>query len=127
MSKKKNSFETSLKEAIQNVKDDLGKEIIKSFGNKASVCIKGISTGLPGLDEILGTRGIVPGRIYELFGPESHGKTSLALTIVASFQKHEKICAYIDAEHALEPQYCDLNHVDCERLILAQPSSCEQA
>ena len=123
---RQDEYSSDFKKAIDLVKRDLGNEAVQLLDNNEPIINSGVSTGLCGIDEILGTRGIVFGRIYELFGPEAHGKTSLALTIIASFQRQKKICAYIDVENALEPEYCGVIGVDCRKLILAQPSSCEQ-
>ncbi|MCD4657341.1 MAG: recombinase RecA, partial [Planctomycetes bacterium] len=97
------------------------------LGEKKGVLIDGISTGALSLDIALGGSGIPRGRIIEIFGPESSGKTTLALHCVASAQRDKANVAYMDAEHALDPQYAGNIGVDVDRLIISQPDYGEQA
>ncbi len=119
---------TKLLKALAKMQKDLGKETLKILDDSDdSFKLNSISTGLAGLDHILGNMGIVCGRIYELYGPESSGKTSLALYIIESFQKHNKICAFIDAEHSLDPNYCKKIGIKIDELLISQPDSGEHA
>ena len=115
--------------------DDLLKEIRKSFGegsimrlgDRPNVSIDSLSSGSILLDKCLGIGGYPKGRIIEIFGPESSGKTSLALTAVAECQKDGGMCAYIDAEQSIDPVYAKALGVDIDNLILSQPDSGEEA
>jgi recombination protein RecA len=114
--------------------DEMYAELEKKFGDSihwggetAIKPTKSISTDLPSLDIALGCRGIPDGRIIEIYGAESSGKTTLALQIVASFQKHGKLVAYIDAEHALDYDWATHIGVDVKRWLLSQPDSGNQA
>jgi len=97
------------------------------LGDNTTVNIEAISTGSLGLDLALGIGGLPKGRIIEVYGPESSGKTTLALQVVASAQKKEGICAFIDAEHALDPVYAKNLGVDVDKLLVSQPDAGEQA
>jgi recombination protein RecA len=97
------------------------------LGDKPRVDVKAISTGSIGLDAALGIGGLPRGRIIEIFGPESSGKTTLALHAVAEAQKQNGICAYIDAEHAMDPEYAKKLGVNIENLLISQPDTGEQA
>src|SRR5262245_6959998 len=92
----------SIENAIAAIKSKFGDEAIMKLGEKPRVGVEAISTGSIGLDEALGIGGVPRGRIIEVFGPESSGKTTLALHIVAEAQKKGGVCAYIDAEHAMD-------------------------
>lgn len=120
---KQNLFEETIKE----IETQFGKGSIisleKNISNKCDV----IHTGSVNLDKALGCNGYPKGRIIEIYGNESSGKTTLALQAIAQCQKEKGKCAYIDAEHALNNQYCLLNNVDTKKLLLAQPESGEQA
>jgi len=105
----------------------LVKGTIVRLGDKEIEPIESISTGSIGLDMALGIGGVPVGRIIEIFGPESSGKTTLALQIIASAQKEGKICAFIDAEHALDVLYAKNLGVDVENLLVSQPDFGEQA
>ena len=120
--------EKALEAALAQIEKAFGKGSIMKLGQRGSVVdIETISTGSLGLDVALGVGGFPKGRIIEIFGPESSGKTTLALHAVAEAQKRGGACAYIDAEHALDPVYARNLHVDVDSLILSQPDTGEQA
>ncbi|MFA6430685.1 MAG: recombinase RecA [Candidatus Paceibacterota bacterium] len=116
-----------LEDAMQAIKTKFGDEAIMMLGDKPKVNINSISTGSLGLDAALGVGGFPRGRIIEIFGPESSGKTTLALHAVAEAQKLDGICAYIDAEHAMDPEYARKLGVKIEELLISQPDTGEQA
>jgi recombination protein RecA len=97
------------------------------LGANESVEIEAIPTGSLGLDIALGIGGLPKGRIIEIYGPESSGKTTLALHVVAEAQKKGGICAFVDAEHALDPVYARKLGVDLDELLISQPDTGEQA
>jgi recombination protein RecA len=113
--------------ALKQIDKTFGKGTIVRLGDKEIEPIESISTGSIGLDMALGIGGVPVGRIIEIFGPESSGKTTLALQIIASAQKEGKICAFIDAEHALDVLYAKNLGVDVENLLVSQPDFGEQA
>jgi recombination protein RecA len=113
-------------DVIKQIKTQFGKGCITTF-NGENETIDVIPTGSIHLDRALGVGGIPKGRIIEIFGNESSGKTTLALQIVAQCQKNNGKCAYIDLEHALDSTYCKVNNVNVGELLLAQPDSGEQA
>ena len=117
----------SLEAAVSLIEKNYGKGSIMKLGSKTNVDIEAISTGSLGLDIALGIGGVPKGRIIEIYGPESSGKTTLALQVVASAQKKEGICAFIDAEHALDPVYAKNLGVDVDKLLVSQPDAGEQA
>ena len=114
-----------LNEAIKQIEKQFGKGYITYF-NDDNKSFQVISSGSIQLDKILGLNGYPLGRVIEIFGNESSGKTTLALQAIASCQKINGRCAYIDLEHALDAKYCEANGVDLSKLILAQPDSGEQ-
>lgn len=118
---------TGVEETLRSIRAKFGDDSIMKLGEKPRVDIKAISTGSIGLDEALGIGGIPRGRIIEIFGPESSGKTTLALHIVAESQKEGGICAYIDAEHAMDPEYSKKLGVKIDELLISQPDTGEQA
>lgn len=113
--------------AIKQIDKAFGKGALIRLGDKPVEKIDSISTGSLGLDIALGIGGIPKGRIIEVYGPESSGKTTLALQIVAECQKNGGICAFIDAEHALDVTYAKNLGVDIENLLVSQPDFGEQA
>ena len=118
----------ALEAALSQIERAHGKGSIMKLGDgTAPVDIEAVSTGSIGLDIALGIGGVPRGRIVEIYGPESSGKTTLALHIVAEAQKKGGICAFIDAEHALDPVYARKLHVDVEELLISQPDAGEQA
>lgn len=116
----------SIDSAIAAIKAKFGDEAIMKLGEKPKVGVEAISTGSIGLDEALGIGGLPRGRIIEIFGPESSGKTTLALHVVAEAQKKGGICAYIDAEHAMDPEYAKKLGVKIDELLISQPDTGEQ-
>ena len=117
----------ALNHAISSIDKAFGAGAIMKLGEGSSLEIEGISTGAISLDLALGGRGLPKGRIIELFGPESSGKTTIALHAVANAQKNGGVAAFIDAEHALDPAWCKRLGVDIECLLVSQPSSAEEA
>ena len=117
----------ALKLALDKIEKDYGKGSIMRLGDKASVDCECIPTGSLALDIALGIGGVPRGRIIEIYGPESSGKTTLAQHIVANAQKKGGIAAYIDAEHALDPEYARNLGVDVDQLLISQPDTGEQA
>ncbi len=118
---------SDLAETLRSLKTKFGDEAIMTLADSRKVDIDSISTGSIGLDEALGIGGMPRGRIIEIFGPESSGKTTLALHVVAEAQKAGGICAFIDAEHALDPEYARKIGVKLEELLISQPDNGEQA
>src|SRR5210317_1110059 len=116
----------SLEAAVSLIEKNYGKGSIMKLGSKTNVDIESISTGSLGLDIALGIGGVPKGRIVEIYGPESSGKTTLATHIVAESQKKGGNCAFIDAEHALDPAYAKKLGVNLEELLISQPDTGEQ-
>lgn len=117
----------ALEQALKQIEKDFGKGSIMRLGDKAKENIEVIPTGSINLDKALGVWGYPKGRIIEVFGPESSGKTTFALHAIASAQKMGGYAAFIDAEHALDPIYAKALGVDVDNLLLSQPNSGEQA
>ncbi len=117
----------ALEAALGQIERSFGKGSIMRMGESAIQKVEAISTGSLGLDIALGIGGLPRGRIVEVFGPESSGKTTLALHVVAEAQKAGGICAFVDAEHALDPEYATKLGVDVDSLLVSQPDSGEQA
>ena len=117
----------ALKMALDKIEKDFGKGSIMRLGDKAGVECDCIPTGALALDLALGIGGVPRGRIIEIYGPEASGKTTLAQHIVANAQKKGGIAAYIDAEHALDPEYARNLGVDVDQLLISQPDTGEQA
>lgn len=113
--------------AIKQIDKAFGKGALVRLGEKPAEKIDAISTGSLGLDIALGIGGIPKGRIIEIYGPESSGKTTLALQVIAECQKKGGVCAFIDAEHALDVSYAKRLGVDAENLLVSQPDYGEQA
>lgn len=122
-----NEKQKALEMAINQIEKQFGKGSIMRLGEGAILNIEAISTGSLDLDIALGIGGVPRGRIIEVFGPESSGKTTVALHIIAEAQKNGGSAAFIDAEHALDPIYAKNLGVDTENLILSQPDTGEQA
>ena len=116
-----------VQDAIREIKTKFGDDAIMMLGEKPHVDINSISTGSIGLDAALGIGGVPRGRVVEIFGPESSGKTTLALHIIAEAQKQSGVCAFIDAEHALDPEYAQRIGVKINELLISQPDNGEQA
>jgi recombination protein RecA len=119
--------EKALKLAIEKIEKDFGKGSIMKLGDKPTVSVDVIPTGSMALDIALGVGGIPRGRIVEVYGPESSGKTTLAQHIVAECQKKGGIAAFVDAEHALDPEYAKNLGVNIDDLLISQPDTGEQA
>lgn len=117
----------ALKLAIDKIEKDFGKGAIMKLGDKPAVSVETIPTGALALDVALGVGGIPRGRIIEIYGPESSGKTTLAQHIVAECQKRGGIAAFVDAEHALDPEYARNLGVNIDELLISQPDTGEQA
>src|SRR3990167_3820466 len=116
-----------LDDTIKAIQAKFGEGSIMKFGDSPKVDINTIPTGSIGLDMALGVGGIPRGRIVEIFGPESSGKTTLSLHVVAEAQKKGGVCAYIDSEHAMDPDYSKKLGVNIDELLISQPDYGEQA
>lgn len=130
--KKEKDVELSTKEqalaaALGQIEKQFGKGSIMRLGDTKALDIEAVSTGSIGLDIALGIGGLPMGRIVEIFGPESSGKTTLTLSVIAAAQKSGKTCAFIDAEHALDPIYAAKLGVNVNDLLISQPDNGEQA
>ncbi|MCD7059988.1 recombinase RecA [Pelagibacterium xiamenense] len=117
----------ALEAALGQIERNFGKGSIMRLGENTAVNVESVSTGSLGLDIALGIGGLPRGRIIEIFGPESSGKTTLALHVVAEAQKAGGICAFVDAEHALDPSYARKLGVNVDDLLISQPDAGEQA
>ncbi|MDG2961337.1 recombinase RecA [Bisgaard Taxon 10/6] len=117
----------ALAAALGQIEKQFGKGAIMKLGDRPDMDVESISTGSIGLDVALGIGGLPMGRIVEIFGPESSGKTTLTLSVIAQAQKAGKVCAFIDAEHALDPIYAAKLGVDVKELFISQPDNGEQA
>lgn len=122
-----NVASAAVERAIAAIKAKFGEEAIMTLGEKPRVDVNAISTGSIGLDWALGVGGLPRGRIIEIFGPESSGKSTLALHVVREAQRRGGICAYIDAEHAMDPEYAKKIGVKIDELLISQPDTGEQA
>jgi recombination protein RecA len=121
------SSDRELKNALAQIEKQFGKGAIMQLGERSVLDVPGVSTGALSLDIALGGRGLPRGRIIEIFGPESSGKTTVALHAVANAQKQGGVAAFIDAEHALDPAWAKRLGVDLEGLLVSQPSCAEEA
>ena len=121
------SREEALSQALKQIEKQYGKGSVMRLGDEAQAKVEVIPTGSISLDNALGVGGYPKGRIIEIYGPESSGKTTFALHAIASAQKQGGFAAFIDAEHALDPVYAKALGVDIDNLILSQPDSGEQA
>jgi recombination protein RecA len=117
----------ALESALAQIERSFGKGSIMKLGSTPTLDISSISTGSIGLDIALGVGGLPKGRIIEVYGPESSGKTTLALHVIAEEQKVGGVCAFVDAEHALDPAYAKKLGVDIDELLISQPDTGEQA
>ena len=117
----------ALEAALSQIERQFGKGAIMKMGEGAKLDIETVSTGSLGLDIALGAGGLPYGRICEIYGPESSGKTTLTLSVIAEAQKQGKTCAFVDAEHALDPQYAEKLGVNINELLVSQPDTGEQA
>lgn len=117
----------NVENTLREIRTKFGDDSIMMLGDKPHVDINAISTGSIGLDAALGVGGLPRGRIIEIFGPESSGKTTLSLHVIAEAQKKGGICAFIDAEHAMDPEYSKRIGVNIDQLLISQPDNGEQA
>ena len=117
----------ALETALSNIERSFGKGSVMRLGERKVMDIEAVSTGSLGLDIALGIGGLPKGRIIEIYGPESSGKTTLSLHCVAEAQKNGGVCAFVDAEHALDPVYAGKLGVDLDDLLISQPDTGEQA
>ena len=122
-----NDREKALDMALAQIDKQFGKGSIMRMGEKGTMAIEAISTGALSLDLALGIGGLPRGRVTEIFGPESSGKSTLAMHVVAEAQRNGGTCAYIDAEHAMDPVYARAIGVDIDQLLISQPDTGEQA
>jgi recombination protein RecA len=123
----KSERSTSIEDTINQIKTKFGEDSIMKLGEKPRVNVNSIPTGSLGLDNALGVGGLPRGRIVEVFGPESSGKTTLTLHVIAEAQKMGGVCAFIDAEHAMDPEYAGRLGVKINELLISQPDTGEQA
>ena len=119
--------DAGIADTLREIKTKFGEDSIMMLGDKPHVDVNAISTGSIGLDAALGVGGIPRGRIIEIFGPESSGKTTLSLHVIAEAQKMGGICAFIDAEHSMDPEYAQRLGVRIDQLLISQPDNGEQA
>jgi len=117
----------NIEATLDAIRVKFGEDSIMKLGDKPKVGVDAISTGSIGLDAALGVGGLPRGRIIEIFGPESSGKTTLSLHVIAEAQKLGGICAFIDAEHAMDPEYSKRLGVKIDELLISQPDTGEQA
>src|SRR3954451_1415317 len=119
--------EKALNNTLSQIEKTFGAGAIMKLGEGSHMEVDGVSTGALSLDLALGGKGLPRGRIIELFGPESSGKTTIALHAIAQAQRDGGVAAFIDAEHALDPSWCKRLGVDIEALLVSQPGSAEEA
>jgi recombination protein RecA len=117
----------ALEMALGQIEKQFGKGSVMRMSDKGEMTIETVSTGALALDLALGIGGLPRGRVVEIYGPESSGKTTLALHVVAEAQRNGGVCAYIDAEHALDPVYSGSIGIDVDELLISQPDTGEQA
>jgi recombination protein RecA len=123
----KKTIGSNIEDTIREIQTKFGEESIMKLGDKPKVNVDVISTGSISLDSALGIGGLPRGRIVEIFGPESSGKTTMALHVIAEAQKNGGICAYVDAEHAMDPEYAKKLGVKINELLISQPDTGEQS
>ena len=123
----KDQQKIDVEDTIAQIKTKFGEGAIIRLGDAPKVGVEAISTGSIGLDDALGIGGLPRGRVIEIYGPESSGKTTLALHVIAQAQKNNGVCAFVDAEHALDPDYAGKLGVDTKELLVSQPDTGEQA
>jgi recombination protein RecA len=119
--------EKALETALSQIEKQFGKGSVMKMGENLNMTIESIPTGALALDLALGIGGLPRGRVVEIYGPESSGKSTLALHVVAEAQRNGGICAYVDAEHAMDPVYARAIGVDIDELLISQPDTGEQA
>ncbi len=119
--------EKALDMALAGIEKQFGKGSVMKMGEKGSMAVETVPTGALALDLALGVGGLPRGRVVEIYGPESSGKSTLAMHVVAEAQRNGGICAYVDAEHAMDPVYARAIGVDIDELLISQPDTGEQA
>ena len=119
--------EKALDMALSQIERQFGQGSVMKMGEKTHMGVEAVSTGSLAIDLALGIGGLPRGRVVEIFGPEASGKSTLAMHVVAEAQRNGGICAYIDAEHAMDPEYADNIGVDIDELLISQPDTGEQA
>ncbi len=124
---KKDKSKDPLESTIEEIKTKFGEEAIMKLGDRPKLDVNVVSTGSIGLDNALGVGGLPKGRIIEIYGPESSGKTTVCLHVVAEAQKKGGIAAFVDTEHALDPEYSKKLGVNVSDLLISQPDTGEQA
>jgi len=117
----------NIEDTLKQIRTKFGEDSIMKLGEKPRVDVNAIPTGSIGLDAALGVGGLPRGRIIEIFGPESSGKTTLSLHVIAEAQKKGGLCAFVDAEHAMDPEYAKRLGVKIDDLLISQPDTGEQA
>ncbi len=122
-----NDRDKALEMALAQIDKQFGKGAIMKMGERTNMAIEVVPTGALALDLALGVGGLPRGRITEIYGPESSGKSTLAMHVVAEAQRNGGVCAYIDAEHAMDPVYARAIGVDVDQLLISQPDTGEQA
>ena len=127
MAGKQNDRDKALDIALQQIDKQFGSGAIMKMGERTNMNIEIVPTGALSLDLALGVGGLPRGRITEIYGPESSGKSTLAMHVVAEAQRNGGVCAYIDAEHAMDPVYAAAIGVDVDQLLISQPDTGEQA
>src|SRR5210317_1369374 len=127
MAKSKDTVSKSLKDTLADIDSHFGKGTVMRMGDREILDIPAISTGSIGLDVALGIGGIPKGRVVEIYGPESSGKTTLAMHCIAEAQKTGGLAAFVDAEHAFDKLYAEKLGIQTENLLISQPDSGEQA
>ena len=123
----KDEKEKALSAALSQIERQFGKGSIMKLGDNNTMDVETVSTGSLSLDIALGAGGLPMGRVVEIYGPESSGKTTLTLEVIASAQREGKVCAFVDAEHALDPIYAEKLGVNINELLVSQPDTGEQA
>jgi recombination protein RecA len=123
----KDDKEKALEAALSQIERQFGKGSIMKLGDNNTMDVETISTGSLALDVALGAGGLPLGRVVEIYGPESSGKTTLTLEVIAEAQRNGKVCAFVDAEHALDPIYAEKLGVNINELLVSQPDTGEQA
>jgi len=125
--KKMDDRNKALEMAMSQIEKQFGQGSVMKMGEKATMSIEAVPTGALSLDLALGIGGLPRGRVTEIYGPESSGKTTLATHVVAEAQRNGGVCAYVDAEHAMDPTYAKAIGVDIDELLISQPDTGEQA
>ncbi|MGH8984872.1 MAG: ATPase domain-containing protein, partial [Acidimicrobiia bacterium] len=119
--------DNAIEMAVGQIEKQFGKGSIMKLGERGNVGVAAVPTGALALDLALGIGGLPRGRVVEIFGPESSGKSTLAMHVVAEAQRNGGVCAYVDAEHAMDPVYAAAIGVNVDDLYISQPDTGEQA